>query len=211
MLTIIIRTIFFYFLITFAYRIMGKREIGQLGIMDFIVSMMIAEIVAMSIENYNQSIFYGIFPIISLVIIELILGVTNFKFRKINRFIEGKPVMIIKNGKLNYKNLVKQRYTIDDLLLELRQKSISSINDVEYAILENNGKLSIFKYGPLKIPKNVPTPLIIEKEIQEETLYNLSKTKEWLYQELEKNKVKLEDIFYCFYKNSNLYIIKYPC
>lgn len=210
MITIIMRTIFFYFFITLAYRIMGKREVGQLGIIDLIVSILIAELVAISIENYQESIFMAILPIMALVILELLLGYISVKYRKFNRLFEGKPVTIISKGRLNYKNLIKQRYTLDNLLVELRQKGISSISDVEYAILENNGKLSIFKYGFLKIPSYVPTPLIVEKKIQDETLKSINKSKEWLNNELEKNKVSLKDIFYCFYKNNQLYIIKYP-
>ncbi len=210
MITIIMRTIFFYFFITLAYRIMGKREVGQLGIIDLIVSILIAELVAISIENYQESIFMTILPIIALVILELLLGYISVKYRKFNRLFEGKPVTIISKGRLNYKNLIKQRYTLDNLLVELRQKGISSISDVEYAILENNGKLSIFKYGFLKIPSCVPTPLIVEKKIQDETLKSINKSKEWLNNQLENNKVSLKDIFYCFYKNNQLYIIKYP-
>ena len=209
MITIIYRTIFFYFFVTFAYRIMGKREIGQLGIIDLIVSILIAELAAISIENYNSSIFLAIFPVGVLVILELVLGYLSVKYRKFNRLFEGKPVFIINKGRINYKNLIKQRYSIDDLLVELRQKSISSIEEVEYAILENNGKLSIFKYGFLKIPKDIPTPLIVERKIQKETLNNINKTELWLKNELLKNNLSLEDIYYCFYKNKQLFIVKY--
>ena len=139
--TVIFRTIFFYFFVTLSYRIMGKREVGQLGIIDLIVSILIAELVAISIENTSDSIFLTIAPIMLLVIVELILGYLSVKSRSFRNVMQGKPTMIICEGKINYHQMIKQRYTIDDLLLMLRQNQIKSIEDVEYAFLEPNGKL----------------------------------------------------------------------
>ena len=131
MMDTMLRTLFFYFFITFAYRIMGKREVGQLGIIDLIVSILIAEIVALSIEKTDQSIFLAVLPISLLVILELVLGFLSVKSRRFNKLFGGKPTMIVSEGKIVYKNLVSQRYSIDDLLLELRKNGISSIEDVE--------------------------------------------------------------------------------
>ena len=209
MIDTILRTIFFYFFITFAYRIMGKREVGQLGIIDLIVSILIAELVAISIENYKTSIWLTIFPICILVILEVVLGYINVKSRKFNKLFGGKPTPIISQGKLLYNNLINQRYSIDDLLLELRLKGISSIEDVEYAFLEPNGKLSIFKYNLLKIKKSIPLPIIVEGKIQKETSKELNKNEEWLNNVLITNNVKLEEVFYALYKKTHVYIIKY--
>ena len=143
--SILFRTVFFYFFIILAYRIMGKREVGQLGIIDLIISILIAELVAISIENVQDSIFFTIIPIIVLVILELLLAWISLKSRTFRNIFGGKPTPIIINGKVNYKHMVKQRYSLDDLLLHLRQKSIKSIDDVEYAFLEPNGKLSVFE------------------------------------------------------------------
>lgn len=209
MIQTIIRTIFFYFFITFAYRIMGKREVGQLGIIDLIVSILIAELVAISIENYNDSIFITIGPIVVLVILEIVLGFISLKSRKVNKVMGGKPTIIISHGKLNYNNLVSQRLTIDDLLLQLRQKEIRSIEDVEYAFLETNGKLSIFKYGALKIKKDIPMPVIIEGAIQHEILEELNKSEEWVNNLLKENNINLNEVFYALVKKTYVYIIKY--
>ena len=110
--------------------------------------------------------------------------------------------------KINYKEMVKQRYTLDDLLLELRYKSIKSIEDVEYAILENNGKLSIFKYNFLKLNTTTPFPIILDGVIQKDTLKYLKKNEKWVYELLEKERVVLQDVFYAFYKNKKTFIIK---
>ena len=205
---IIFRTLFFYFFIALAYRIMGKREVGQLGIIDLIVSILVAELVAISIENYKDYIFLTIVPIVLLVAVELILGFVSVKSRKFNRLFGGKPTIIINQGKLLYNNLVSQRYSLDDLLLELRQSGIDSIEDVNYALLEPNGKLSIFKYDLLKRVKPIPLPLVLEGVIQKETLKNIDKDERWLLENLEHNKIALENVFYAFYNKEHIYVIR---
>ena len=121
MIETIIRTLFFYFVILFAYRLMGKREVGQLGVIDLIISILIAELVALGIEKIHQSVWMTLLPIIVLVLLEIILGYISIKSRKFNKVFEGKPTIIINKGKLVFKNLISQRYSIDDLLLELRK------------------------------------------------------------------------------------------
>ena len=207
-LNALFRTIFFYFFVVFAYRIMGKREISQLEIIDLIVSVLMAELIAISIENINDSIVLTIIPITALVILEIILAKFSLKSRKFNNLMGGKPSIIISNGKINYKELIKNRYSLDDVLLELRQKSIKSINDVEYAILEPNGKLSIFKYNILKTKSDFPMPLVIDTEIKYETLKYINKSESWLINNLHNKKILLNDVFYSFYKNNKIYIIK---
>lgn len=208
LLNIVFRTTLFYFFIVLAYRIMGKREIAQLGIIDLIVSILIAELVAISIENIKDPIIYTIIPIVLLVILELVLAFVSIKSRKFRNIFGGKPSLIICNGKINFKEMVKQRYSMDDLLLELRQREIKSIENVEYAFLEPNGKLSIFKYNILKLKSNYPMPLIVDGEIQEKVLKYIHKNKIWLKNTLSRKKLNIEDVFYCFYKGSKLYIIK---
>ena len=148
--TVLFRTIFFYFFVLISYRIMGKREIGQLGVIDLIVSILIAELVAISIEEFKQPLSYTIIPITCLVILEVLFAFISIKSRKFRTIFDGKPSLIIVNGKINYKEMVKQRYSLDDLLISLRQKEIRDLSMVEYAFLESNGKLSIFKYNLFK-------------------------------------------------------------
>ncbi len=206
MLVVLFRTVFFYFFVMFMFRLMGKREVGQLGVVDLIVSILIAELVAISIENTSDTIFLTIIPIVLLVILEIFLARLSLKSKRIRTFFGGKPSIIIDKGKVDYKEMVRQRYTIDDLLFELRQKGIKSIENVDYALLEPNGKLSIFE---TKIfDKSLPLPLIVDGEIQTYTLRRIKKTKTWLDLILRKNNLSPEDIFYCFYKGYKLFIIK---
>ena len=207
MLITIFRTLFFYFFVTLIYRIMGKREVGQLGIIDLIVSILIAELVAISIENINESILLTIIPISLLVLIEVLFAYISMKNRAFRNFFSGKPSIIINKGVLNYKEMVKQRYSLDDLLLSLRTNGIKSIDEVEYAFLENNGKLSIFKYNLLKKQGDYHIPIIIDGVIQDNTLKSIHKTKTWLYLYIKRQNILLEDIFYGFYKNHKIYII----
>lgn len=207
----IFRTIFFYFLIVLAYRIMGKREVGQLGVIDLIVSILMAELIAISIENIEDPIYLTIIPIFILVVLEVGLAFVSVKSKKFRNVMGGKPSLIIFNGKINFKELIKQRYTLDDLLLALRQQSIKNLSDVEYAFLENNGKLSIFKYNFLKLKSDYPMPVIIDGSLQKETLTNINKNEVWLKYNLKRKKIKLEEVFYAFYKNKKLYIIKRNC
>lgn len=203
----IFRTAFFYFLIVFAYRIMGKREIGQLGIIDLIVSILMAELIAISIENINDPIYLTIIPIILLVGLEILLAYISVKSKKFRNIMGGKPSVIINHGKLDYKEMIKQRYTLDDLLLSLRQQSIKSIEDVEYAILEPNGKLSIFQYNLFKVKSPYPMPLILDGSIQDATLKRVGKNSQWLKKILKVHNIKLKNVFYAFYKSNKIYII----
>ncbi len=205
---VVFRTLFFYFFITLAYRIMGKREVGQLGIIDLIVSILIAELVAISIENNKDSIFLTILPISLLVVLELVLAYISIKSRTFRTIFGGKPSLIIANGKINYREMVKQRYSMDDLLLSLRQKEIRNIEDVEYAFLEPNGKLSVFKYNFFKLKSAYPMPLIVDGRVQDKALKYIRKTKAWLEMELSYKKLKIKDVFYAFYRNKKIYIVK---
>ena len=207
LLTTVLRTLFFYFFVTFAYRIMGKREVGQLGIVDLIVSILIAELVAISIENVDKSIMLTIAPISLLVVIEVALAYLSTKSRWFRQVFTSKPAVIINHGVINYKEMIKQRYSLDDLLVSLRQASIKSIEDVEYAFLESNGKLSIFKYNLFKTDSAYPAPIIVDGVIQENTLKNIRKNKIWIKLYLRKQNINLEDIFYAFYKNGKIYTI----
>ena len=202
-----IRTIFLYFFLIIVFRIMGKREIGELSIQDFVVSILMAELAAICIEKFNDPISYTLFPIILLCILELIVGFISLRNNKIRSIVEGKPVLIINKGKICYREMIKQRYTMDDLLLELRNKEIKNIKDVEYAILENNGNLNIFQYDNLIQNDYYPFPLILDGVIQYDTLNNINKSDEWLIKYLNKRNIFLDEIFYAFYKGGKIYII----
>lgn len=203
---IILRTILIYFLVAAIFRVMGKREVGQLGTFDLVVFILIAELVAMALE-YKNNFLFNLIPVIILALIQIIISKISLKNTKFRRLIDGKPVIIIKKGIINFKNMVDQRYTLDDLLLQLREKDIRSIDEVEYAILEINGKLSVFKKDD-KDKKTYPLPIILDGKVEFENLYAINKTKKWLLNTLLEKEISAEDIFYAFSKEGELYIIK---
>ena len=200
---VIFRTLFFYFFVIFLYRLMGKREVGQLGILDLIVSILIAELVAISIDNSEDSIFLALIPITLLALCQIIMAKLSLSKEGIRNFFDGKPSVIINNGKIMLKEMIKQRYNLDDLLTQLREKEIKSIDEVEYAILEPSGKLSTFKKENKK--GDFPLPLILDGKIDENTLDFLKKDEKWVYDSID---VSLDDIFYAFYKDKKIYIIR---
>ena len=205
---VLFRTIFFYFFIVLLYRIMGKREIGQLGIIDLTVPILMAELVAISIENTNESLMQTVIPLLVLGGLEILLAFISIKSRRFRSFFDGKPSLIICNGKVNYREMIHQRYSMDDLLLSLRQKSIRDINEIEYAFLEPNGKLSIFKYNLFHIKTSYPMPLILDGEINKKTLNYIKKDKFWLEEELAKKNLELNDVFYAFYRKKKIFLIR---
>ena len=205
-LIIIVKTIIIYLLVALIFRIMAKREAGQLGTFDLVVFILIAELVAMALEN-KANFFFSLVPALVLVVLQMIISKISLKNTKFRRFIDGKPVVIIKKGIVNFKSMVEQRYTLDDLLLQLREKNVRSLDEVDYAILEINGKLSVFKKDD-KDKKTYPLPIILDGEVEFDNLYSINKTKNWLLDILVEKKIKVDDVFYAFSKNGELFIIK---
>lgn len=199
---IILKTIVLYFFIILVYRIMGKKEVGKLGIVDLIVSILIAELVALSIESEESSIMISIVPILVLVIIQVGLSYLSLKSEPLRKFIDGTPVVIIKNGKLIFSEMTKLRYSLDDLITQLREQGVKSIEEVNYAVLENNGKLSVFKKDV-----DYPLPIILDGVIQYDVLKEINKTPKWLQELLKKKNLEQQDVFYAFYTKQKTFII----
>ncbi|MBE6158151.1 MAG: DUF421 domain-containing protein [Firmicutes bacterium] len=204
---VILKTLFFYILITIMYRVMGKREVGELSVMDFIVSLFIAELAAISIDKHDENIFMSLIPMILLVVIQIGLAKITLKNSKVRSIIDGNPSVIINRGKVNFKEMLKQRYNLDDLLVQLRSEGVKSIEEVDYAILETSGRLSVFKKED-DLSRSYPLPIIIDGEVQEDALIQIKKNRVWLDRYLEKENYIIKDIFYCFYKDNDLFIIK---
>lgn len=202
-LNIIMKTTILYIFIIIVYRIMGKKEVGQLGIVDLIVSILIAELAAISIEQDESSVFISIVPILVLVIIQIIFNYIGLKSNWFRKLIDGNPTIIIKEGKIKFKEMTKIRYSLDDLITQLREQGIKSIEEVDYAILENDGKLSVFQKC-----NDLPMPIIIDGVINYEVLREINKNKVWIDKMLKDKKLNLSDIFYAFYTKNKTFIIR---
>ena len=198
---LIFRTIFMYFFVIFVYRLMGKKEVGQLSIIDLIVSILIAELIALSIQT-EKSIFISVVPILVLVGVQIFISYITLKSDKIRTLLDGKPTVIIKNGKLNFTEMSKLRYSLDDLLTQLRLQGVKSIDKVKYAILENNGNLSVFNDN-----SDYPLPLILDSVIDYEVLKEIKKDYNWIINILKNKNIELDEVFYAFYTNNKTFII----
>ena len=209
MVSLLLRTIFIYFFMLLMMRLMGKREIGKLSVFDLIVSFMIADLSAMVLEDKKIELLSGIAPIITIVVLQILLSYLMLKSRKIRTLIDGKPTVIVQHGKILDKVMAKSRYNLDDLMMQLREKNIANVSDVEFAILETSGKLSVFpKLKKTPVTKedaqirdlqtfHPPIPVVLEGKVLEEGLEQLGQNRFWLKSELRKKGFdNLSDIFY---------------
>lgn len=144
-LIIVGRTLFLYAVILLIFRLMGKREIGELSILDLVVYIMIAELAVVAIETPDSEILKNVLPMLLLMVVQIVLAILSLKSKTFRDVVDGKPTIIINKGKIDENAMRKQRYNFDDLLLQLREKDISKISDVEFAILESSGTLSVFE------------------------------------------------------------------
>ncbi|KAB7667305.1 DUF421 domain-containing protein [Bacillus sp. B1-b2] len=202
---LLFRTVVIYFLIVLIFRLMGKREIGELSILDLVVFIMIAEIGVVAIEDYKTAFLPTLFPMFILLSIQILLAFLSLKSKKVRDFIEGEPTIIINNGKIDEVAMKKQRYNFDDLLVQLREKDIRNVADVEFAILETSGKLSVFEKE--KGSSSITIPLIMDGIVQESNLVTIGKTNLWLRQNLkERGYENIKDISFCSYQDGDFYI-----
>lgn len=202
-LSLVLKTLFLYIFIIIGYRVMGKKELGQLSVIDLIVSILIADMAAVCIEEQSYSIFVSVVPMLTLIVMQIVLSYISVKSNKFRNIIDGKPTLIINNGKVNFTAMSKLRYSLDDLTTQLREQGVKSLEEVDYAILENSGTLSIFKNT-----KEYPLPLILDGEIDYATLIEIKKDKKWLNKMLKNENIELKDVFYAFYTKDKTYIIK---
>lgn len=144
MITIFVRTIIIYFALLFTMRILGKRQLGELEISELITTILLSEIASMPIANQNIPISYAIIPLITIITFEVLFSFLISKFPKIKNLLSSPPSAIIFKGRIQQKELSKNRISVEELLSELRLKNINDPSQVEYAILEQNGLLSVF-------------------------------------------------------------------
>lgn len=208
---IMFRTLFLYALILIIFRLMGKREIGELSILDLVVFIMIAEMGVIAIEDTKDPLSHTILPMVLLMVIQIATAIISLKSKRFRDFVDGKPSIIINRGKIDEKAMRKQRYNFDDLMMQLREKDVRSITDVEFAILEPTGKLSILAKekdkNNNKISGDITIPLIMDGVISEDNLEMINKTNFWLRQELKKigyNEIK--QISFCSFESGKFFI-----
>lgn len=187
---------------------MGKREVGQLSAFDLVVAIMIAELAAMAMDKIDMPLHEGLVPIFTLVALEILLAYLSLKSHTIRSIVDGVPSVVIANGKIIEKELRKLRYNVSDLLGQLREKDVPNIADVQYAVLETSGELSVVLKGnrrpvtpedlglPVKY-EGIPTPLIFDGHIHFKNLRGLHLDEAWLQSEVRKQGVaRIADVLY---------------
>ncbi|MDQ0882962.1 DUF421 domain-containing protein [Peribacillus sp. V2I11] len=209
-LGIIFRTTVIYLVIWFLFRMMGKREVGELSVLDLVVSIMIGDIAVLSFEDLERPFIRQTIPMFVLAILQITLAFASLKSVKFRYFMDGKPQIIINQGKIDEKAMRRQRYNFDDLLTQLREQGIIDINEVQFAILETSGRLSVIKKcDEERSESQVPFPLIVDGAIQEENLDKIGKNHFWLLNQLkEHGESKVQEISICGYIDGQFYIDK---
>jgi uncharacterized membrane protein YcaP (DUF421 family) len=208
---LVFRTIILYSVMLIIFRLMGKREIGELSVLDLVVFIMLGEMAVIAIENMDKAMWHQLVPMVLIMVIQISLSFVSLKNQRIRHILEGEPAIIVREGKIDEKQMRKQRYNMDDLLMQLREQSIGDIRDVEYAILEPSGRLSVFEKQKSKKSKNdtplFSIPLIIDGEIQRKHLYMMEHTDIWLEDKLKKLGYKdIENISYCSFQNGQFFV-----
>ena len=205
MIATIVRTFIIYCFVSLCVRIMGKRQLGQLQPGELVITILISEIAATPITDTNQPILNTAISLMLLVSFEIISSLIARKSLKFRYASDGKPITIIKNGKLNQQSLKTLRFTIDEVLSALRQKDVFDINDVEYAVVETNGTLSVLlkqskqplsqeTYQSPKKTTDAPCVVIIDGKIIESSLEDSPVTLDEINRRLEKDKISTKNI-----------------
>lgn len=201
MLIAIIRTIILFTVVVIGLRLMGKRQVGQLQPYELVVVIMLSALAAIPMGNVDIPIVYGLVPILTLVLIHVLLSYISLKSEQARGIICGTPSVLIENGKIVEKEMVRLRYNINELTEQLRAKNIPNIADVEFAILETSGQLSVIpksqKRPVMPADMNLPTvyeglpvTLIIDGFLFDKNMAKINLTRAWLMSELSKFGIK---------------------
>ncbi|WP_027955287.1 DUF421 domain-containing protein [Halobacillus kuroshimensis] len=182
-ISVIFRTLITYLIILLVFRFMGKREIGELSVMDLVVFIMLAEIAVFLIEEPDEEIWKAIVPMAVLLAIQIGSAWISLKNQSFRNWFDGKPSVIIKHGRVDEYEMRRQRYNFNDLLLQLREHGVHEVQDVAYAVLEPSGKLSVFEKKE-DGTSDYAVVLIADGEIQKSGLKIIGKSRRWLLERL---------------------------
>ena len=190
-----IRTIILYLVLIFCIRMMGKRQIGQMEPSEFVVTMMVANLAVIPMENEGVPLYSGLVPMLTILGTELVLSGATMRSIRLRKLLCGKPVILIENGKILQENLRSTRVTLDELTGHLREKDVLDIRSVQYAILETNGNLSVFPF-PSELPASakeagiypkdrfLPITVISDGQLLRQNLQYAAKDEAWVHRVL---------------------------
>ena len=199
-----IRTILLYLLLIAVVRLMGKRQIGQMEPSEFVVTMLVANLASIPMQDGAIPLYSGVIPIVTVLGVELVLSALSMKNTKLRKLLCGKPVILVENGNILQKNLRKTRITLDELTGHLREKDVLDLQSVQYAILETNGNLSVFPYpkekpasakeAGVQVKKQyLPVTIISDGEILTKNLSKAGKDRAWVQKVLQQRQATVEE------------------
>jgi uncharacterized membrane protein YcaP (DUF421 family) len=221
MFILLIRTIILYILVVIVLRLMGKRQIGELQPYELVITIMISDLASLPMTDTRIPLMHGLIPILTLLLLQVCISLIELKSEKAHSLLDGKPCVVIKNGQIQVPVLRSQIFTTSHLMEELRINGYFNINEIEYAILETNGQLSVIpksEYAQvtrkdlnIKSPQtSLPLILITEGKILSKNLQFIEKDEKWLNDILEKNNIKnIKELFVGYMDTSNNFIYQY--
>lgn len=207
MLVIFLRALILYILVIFSVRLMGKRQIGELQPSELAITILVSNIATLPLEDTTLPIITGVIPMLSLVCFDVIMSAVTLRFKRVRRIVSGAPRVIISNGVLDQKSLRQLRFSLDDLFEMLRQQGIFDISEVQFAVVETTGQISVLQkkdYRPITIElsqnknaadQNPPRVIINDGVLINEALCEMKLSRRWLGNVLKQNGVKVKDVF----------------
>lgn len=219
MLVFVARTLVLYFIVVISMRIMGKRQIGELQPSELVIAIMISDLASVPMQSIDIPLIAGVVPVLTLIVAEIIMSYASLKSRFLRRIITGEPSIIIYDGHVNENELRRLRFNLNDLLEQLRINNTPNIADVEVAVLETNGQISIIPKKEARsvtvrdmkvkdaVREQLPCMLISDGNLIKTEVKRSGKSEEWLHKELRKKNTQIKDVFIASYdKNDGLFI-----
>lgn len=192
MASVFIRTVLIYLILIFIMRLSGKRQIGELQLSELVTTFLLSDLASIPLVDPSAPLLQAIIPIFTIISIEITLSFLATKCAPIKKIVDDQPSVIIRNGTICKKEMIRVRLSMDDLLCELRLKDIASIEEVAYAILEPNGKISVFK----KNDSPLSHVFVIDGVIQKSTLYGTGRRENWIFKLLKEQGIAdLKNVF----------------
>lgn len=203
---VFIRAIILYIIVIFSVRIMGKRQIGELQPSELVITILVSNIATLPLEDLNIPLTMGILPILSLVCFEVLMSWVTLKSKKIRHIVSGTPKVIIRDGILDQKVMKDLRYSVDDLMTALRSNNIFDISEVQYAVVETNGSVSVYEKYPYRNITNTdmniqgktcdpPVIIIADGKIIPQGLIDAGLKRQWATEILERKHLRESDVF----------------
>ena len=193
MLTVFVRSIIIYILLAVILRLMGKRQVGELEITELVAALLLSELAAMVIDDSEKPLLYSIIPILCILFIEVIISFAILKLPLFKRLFEPKPSILIRRGELDLKELSRMRISIEELLSELRLQGVGCIDTVEYAIMEQNGQISVFVRD--ENSRGIDHLLVIDGSINQNGCEDAHCDRAFIEKRAKRANCRIEDIF----------------